>query len=488
MGLRLRVILIIAVPALLVVGAHGCLRVREAEVELLEEDRRNLALTARAVQIAVENALRDRKILDLERLLADMVKGQEVIDRIRLFDNRVTPMLVSNPLVIGEAIPALDLRRVIETGMAEGFFQKGPPSFLYYLAPLRGRAGKIEGAMEFVQLATGFDQRLRAATLDLFFRLGLVFVVIVVLTWVVLQLQVVRPLAGLTEGIQRLGAGQPGPPLPVDRRDEIGRVAEAFNEMAVRLGIAREKLLVETERAVELEQELRRAATLAVAGKLASGLAHEVGTPLNVISSRAEFLLKSLPTGDSGRRELESIIGQIDRISKIINSLLDTVRPQAPEVRPVAVGAIVDQLSVLLPHAARQRGVALTTSIADGLSPVLADSGQLQQVLINLIVNGLEATPRGGRVTMTAAAQDHGGRPGVAVSVVDTGTGIPADVVPRVFEPFFTTKPRGEGTGLGLSICRDIVKAHGGDIRVASEEGKGSVFTVWLPAADERGS
>jgi len=484
MNLRLRVILIIAIPALLVVGAHGYLRVREAEVELLEEDRRNLALTARAVQIAVENALRDRKISDLERLLADMVKGQEVIDRIRLFDYRVTPMLVSNPLVIGEAIPALDLRRVMETGMAEGFFQKGPPSFLYYLAPLRGRGGKIEGAMEFVQLATGFDQRLRAATFDLLFRLGAVLVVIVVLTWVVLQLQVVRPLAKLTEGIQRLGGGEPGPPLPVDRRDEIGRVAEAFNEMAVRLGIAREKLLAETERAVELEQEARRAATLAVAGKLASGLAHEVGTPLNVISSRAELLQKSLPVGDAGRRELESIIGQIDRISKIINSLLDTVRPQAPEVRPVAVGAVVDQLSVLLRHTARQRGVALTTSMAEGLPPVLADPGQLQQVLINLIVNGLEATPRGGRVTMSAAAQDHGGRPGVAVSVADTGAGIPADVVPRVFEPFFTTKPRGEGTGLGLSICRDIVKAHGGDLRVASEEGKGSVFTVWLRAAE----
>jgi len=85
---------------------------------------------------------------------------------------------------------------------------------------------------------------------------------------------------------------------------------------------------------------------------------------------------------------------------------------------------------------------------------------------------------------MSVGAQDRGGRPGVAVSVADTGAGVPADVLPRIFEPFFTTKPRGEGTGLGLSICRDIVKAHGGDIRVESTEGQGSVFTIWLSAAD----
>jgi signal transduction histidine kinase len=481
-GLRFRVILILTIPALLVVGIHGFLRVRQEEAQLRVEDAQDLAVTARAVQIAVENALRDRQIADVHRLLVEMVEGQDVIDRIRVFGLDMRPALVSNPLAIGEAIPAAALGRVLRTGVAERFLERGTPSYLYYVVPLRGRTQKIEGAMEIVRLATGVDRRLRAVTLDALARLGALLVVLVVVTTVALQLQVLRPLARLTEGIQRLGRGEPGAPLPVSRRDELGRVAEAFNEMSARLHTAREQLVAETERAVEMEHQLRRSATLAVAGKLASALAHEVGTPLNIILGRAEFHLKSLPAGDPSRQDLETIIGQIDRISRTINSLLDTVRPQKPDLRPMTLASVLEPLLPLLRHAARTRGITLAAStLEDGT--LLGDRGQVQQVLINLVLNALEATPAGGTVEITARPVDRGGRAGSAISVTDTGAGIADDVLPRLFEPFFTTKPRGQGTGLGLSICRDIVRTHGGEIGVErrSPGGRGATFTVWLP-------
>lgn len=486
MGLRFRLILVLMVPLVLVIGVYGLLRVRQEQADLLQENRRNMALTAKALQIAVENALRDRQISDVKRLLSEMVEDQELIDRIRLFDRALRPTLVSNPLVIGEDIPAETLRRVMETGRSEGFYQRrGKQPALFYLVPLRKRNGEIQGAMEIIQLASAVEQRVQAATWDVWLRLGVLIAVVAILTGLMLQRHVLSPLSGLMRGIQSVGQGVPGPPLPIERRDELGRVAEAFNEMAHQLEAARLRLLAETERTLDLEQQLRQAETLAVAGKLASGLAHEVGTPLNIVSGRAEFLLQSLSPGDPRRQDLLGIIGQIDRMSGIIRSLLDMVRPQKPEIRPTGLAAVLERLLPLLQHTARRRGVRLSAAVPSDLPPVLADPNQLQQVLINLLMNALEATPAGGRVGISPARGQRDGRPGVTLSVTDTGPGIPADVLPRVFEPFFTTKPAGQGTGLGLAICRDIIREHGGEILAESSPGTGTTFTVWLPGAEE---
>ncbi|HEU4369049.1 MAG TPA: ATP-binding protein [Methylomirabilota bacterium] len=482
MGLRLRVALILLIPTVLAVGAHGALRVQQQEARFLREDRQHLEVTARAILIAVENALRDRQISDARRLLVDMVEQQEVIDRIRLFDRDVRQILVSNPLAIGEAVPSAALGQVIASGRPEVFYQAGPPSYLYYLAPLRGPTGAIEGGMEIVRLATAVDERRQAATLDAAVRLGILIVVIVATTMIAMQRQVLRPIAQLTGALRRFGRDQSVVSLPVGRRDEVGEATRAFNEMAVQLDAARRGLQAETERVVELEQHLRRAATLAVAGRLASALAHEVGTPLNIVSGRAEGMLKALPPDAGARDDLQIIIGQIERITRIINSLLDTVRPHRAEPRPTAVAEVLDPLLPLLRHAARQRQVTLEAETAPGLPAMRADPSQLQQVLINLVVNALEATPAGGRVTVRAERLTRAGAAGVGIAVADTGSGISPQHLPRLFEPFFTTKPRGQGTGLGLAITREIVRAHGGDIDVQTRVGAGTTLTAWIPA------
>jgi signal transduction histidine kinase len=317
-------------------------------------------------------------------------------------------------------------------------------------------------------------------------RLGILLVVIVVLTATALQRQVVRPISRLMEGIQRLGRGEPATPLAVDRRDEIGRVADAFNTMTAQLDVARRRLLTETEHSLELEQQLRAAETLAVAGKLASALAHEVGTPLNIVSGRAEFLQMSESLDEAARRDLGIIVSQIDRISKIIRSMLDSVRPQKLEIQSTHLAEVLDRILPLLNHPARRRGVAVVVSVPADLPALLADPGQLQQVLINLVLNGLDATPAGGHIAISARPAEAGGsRRGIAIAVGDTGPGIPPELQAKIFEPFFTTKPAGQGTGLGLAICRDIVKAHGGAIGVDSVAGSGTTFTVWLPMAEE---
>jgi signal transduction histidine kinase len=135
-------------------------------------------------------------------------------------------------------------------------------------------------------------------------------------------------------------------------------------------------------------------------------------------------------------------------------------------------------------HAARRRDVALDVEARADVPALLADANQLQQVLINLLVNAIEASPPGGRVDVTATAEARDGHQGIAIRVSDSGPGVAPEMRAAVFQPFFTTKPRGQGTGLGLAICRDIVRDHAGTIEVA-DHGGGATFVVWLPAADE---
>ncbi len=485
MGLRLRLSLVLVTPLVLVVGVYGLIRVHVEQTELLDEDRRNIALAAKAVQIAVETAYRDRQIEDIRRLVSELVEGQAQIDRVRVFDATLTPIVVSNALTIGEAPPRAVLDRVLATGQPADYYEhRGKDSILFYFAPLRDRGGRVAGAMEIVHLASSIQHRSRAAMWDVWLRVGVLIGLVTLLTGLMLRRQVLRPLDHLMEGIRLLGQDQPGPPLPVGGRDELGRVAEAFNAMAENLAEARQKLVAESERALDLERQLRHSEVLSVAGRLATGLAHEVGTPLNIISGRAEFVLQALPPGDRRREDLEVMIAQIDRISGIIRTLLDMVRPAKPEIQPTSLASLLDRLLPLLRYSAGRRGVTLGAAVPHDAAGVLADHNQLQQVLINVVMNALEATPPGGRVDITTRRVPSDDEAAVEISVADTGAGIAPAALPRVFEPFFTTKPRGQGTGLGLAICRDIIREHGGTIHVESQQGAGTTVTIRLPGAE----
>lgn len=208
-----------------------------------------------------------------------------------------------------------------------------------------------------------------------------------------------------------------------------------------------------------------------------------MGTPLNIIAGRAELMLRALPQDSPLREDLDIIIAQIDRISRMIRVALDPFRQREPERAATAPASVMEELRPLLQHFAKGRGVTLAVSIPRELPQVHVDPGHLQQVLINLLTNAIEATPAGGRVEVTGARRADDGRPGVAIAVRDTGSGIPEDVLSRIFDPFFSTKPAREGAGLGLSICRDLVRSNGSEIQVASLPGEGTTFTVWLPEA-----
>jgi PAS domain S-box-containing protein len=230
---------------------------------------------------------------------------------------------------------------------------------------------------------------------------------------------------------------------------------------------------------LESERRARAAEDLASIGTLAAGLAHEVGTPMNVILGYAQMIQSSTPD-DASRERARIIRDQVQRISQIIRTLLNFARPEKRRRESVDLVEVVEETLTLLQERFRTSGIEVERRF-EPVPEIWADGEKLEQMLINLGINAADAMPEGGTLTIHLAP--HGSNE-VQVRVADTGTGIPPDSLKRIFEPFYTTKERGEGSGLGLAVVKGIVMDHGGNIEVASEVGRGTEFCAVLPAAE----
>jgi len=230
-------------------------------------------------------------------------------------------------------------------------------------------------------------------------------------------------------------------------------------------------------------EQLRHAERLNVIGKLAAGIAHELGTPLNVISTNAELVDAGQASPELVHRCCRLIIDQSQRIASIIRQLLDFGRRGGSDRQTTDLGAVVESTVRLLEPLARKRHVELEMSLPE--EPIVLEVNHLElgQVLSNLALNAVQAMPKGGRSLVELRRDQERGQPVAVLSVSDEGTGIRPEDVPRVFDPFFTTKGVGEGTGLGLAVAYGIVADHGGRVSVATEWGRGSRFDVILPLA-----
>jgi two-component system NtrC family sensor kinase len=278
------------------------------------------------------------------------------------------------------------------------------------------------------------------------------------------------PLRLLVAKVRRIGEGDLEAPLALRQSDEMGWLARELNAMCEQLGEARRRLVQEADARVRALEQLRHAERLGTLGRLAAGLAHELGTPLNVVSAQAKMIVTGESAGDEVREDAQIILDQSERMTHIIRRRLEDVRS--------VVGAA---LHVLAPLAARSGVKCVLDPGPATFAPV--DPVQIQQVVTNLVVNGVQAQPRGGEVRVRIV-QEREPDESVCIRVEDQGEGMTADVLERAFEPFFTTKDVGQGSGLGLSVAHGIVEEHGGHIGVDSTPGRGSVFSVYLPAGE----
>ena len=300
-----------------------------------------------------------------------------------------------------------------------------------------------------------------------------------------------RPMRELRNHARAVAAGNLDARLTLRQHDEMGELAAELNGMSGQLAEARDRLAAETDARISTLEQLRHTDRLTTVGRLAAGIAHELGTPLNVIAGRAG---KIVSFGGPGAEYAAIIAEQAARMTAIIRQLLDFSRRQGPRLAVVNLRALAARTLDMLGTLAQKQRVNVELRGGEDVPLARVDQNQVEQALANVVLNGIQAMPSGGRLAVEIG-HAHGHAPDapdgqvsdyLRITVEDQGEGIAPDVLPHIFEPFFTTKGVGEGTGLGLSVSHGILREHGGWIAVESEVGRGSRFSLYLPAAEGR--
>jgi two-component system NtrC family sensor kinase len=358
----------------------------------------------------------------------------------------------------------------------------------------------VLGVLDIVYSLDKVDQRVRNSTLGIA-GVSLAFVAIASLSvgFFVHRL-VYLPLRDLESGALRLSTGNLDQEIPVRSGDEFGKLASSFNGMTDALRHSRAELRdwghTLEQKVEERTQELRRAQAetvrgekLASVGLLASGVAHELNNPLTGILTFSHLLRRKMPDKSADAEDMDLVIRETKRCAVIIKRLLDFAREKAPEKKFNDINQIIEDTARIVEQPAHLRNITISLDLDRTLPPIWIDADQIKQVVMNMLVNAQHAVEEKGTITVHSCrtrdprAPATEAAPMVAISIVDTGCGIPPENLRRIFDPFFTSKDVGKGTGLGLSVSHGIVEAHGGLIEVESKVGEGSTFRILLPLA-----
>jgi two-component system NtrC family sensor kinase len=317
------------------------------------------------------------------------------------------------------------------------------------------------------------------------------------LSWFFVWRVVAVPIKALERGTERLAAGDLGYQIDVQSKDEIGELADSFNTMSRQLRAEHSENLAWTrtleERVEQKTRELKRAhehalqtEKMASIGKMAAVLAHEINNPLSGILTYAKLLRKWVDRDDPSHSRRQEICDSLDLIANesrrcgdLVKNLLTFSRTTTMNLQPTSLNQVVDRSLRLVQHQLDLAGVHVQLQLDPDLPRAHCDASQIEQVLLALIVNALDAMPQGGNLWITTSFSHEPDE--IRILVRDDGTGIPPEILSRIFEPFLTTKETGRGVGLGLAISRSILERHNGSIVVQSELGRGTTFTVTLP-------
>jgi len=381
---------------------------------------------------------------------------------------------------------------------------------------------KILGVLDTNLSLAKADVQLAESSRRMIAYTGCALLLIAVLSWFFVWRVVGRPVKALERGTERLAAGDLGYQIEVHSNDEIGQLAASFNGMSRQLQAEHNENLAWTrtleDRVAQKTRELKRAhehalqtEKMASIGKMAAVLAHEINNPLSGILTYAKLLRKWIDRQENERKEsgrqandsqkneceetaradsartrhreicdsLDLIASESRRCGDLVKNLLTFSRTTPMNLQPTNLNQVIDRSLRLVQHQLDLASIHVQLQLDPDLPPVLCDPAQIEQVLLALIVNALDALPQDGNLWLTTGFQREPNT--VRIVVRDNGFGIPAEILPRIFEPFLTTKEAGHGVGLGLAISQSILERHSGSIEVQSEPGCGTTFTVTLP-------
>jgi two-component system NtrC family sensor kinase len=286
--------------------------------------------------------------------------------------------------------------------------------------------------------------------------------------------RITMPIQRLISASRQVGDGNLAPDIGPFEKGEIGLLQNTFKEMVAAMG----------RRHADSEARILQSQKQASVGRLAAGVAHEINNPLTGVLTYTHMLLRRKDITPDMRADLQIVAEATERVRKIVKGLLDFSRQTKLDPEPTDINRLAAASIALIENQALMKGVAIKFFAGERLPELTLDRSQIQSVIINMVINALDATGPGGAIRVFTAAGTTGhpsGGKGVEITIADTGAGIAPEHLDKLFEPFFTTKPVGQGTGLGLAVSLGIVQHHGGHIRVQSEVGKGTRFFIWLP-------
>jgi signal transduction histidine kinase len=485
MKLSARLILLLTFSVSVVMAVASLITLRQRESALLDAARDEARVHAVTLQIALEEDYLTGRSLDAQRLINRLRENTGVYSA-ALFDATGEIVAISNTLAPEEFRYLNEAREVMASGKGVEIIRSiSGDDYFSMIRPLQVQGRRV-GAIEIVQSISFVKADIARARLYVMITTLLLFGAILLVVAAVTRYSLARPIHELLDAALALGRGDLNYRAPVPSGGgELASLAREFNRMADRLAEQRQSTLREAEERLALERKLRHNEQLAAVGRLAAGVAHEMGAPLQVIDGRAKQLLNHPDAQiETRQRNLIIIRNQADRIARIVRQLLNLSRPHKLHFRKVELTPLVEDVVELIETQAESAGVEIEVRRHDAV--IEADPELIQQVLLNVFRNGIQAMPQGGRLRVECLKDvaEKGGRSFAALRVSDTGVGIAPDCLPYLFDPFFTTKEVGQGTGLGLPISSRIVEEHDGWIEVANRAEGGAVFTVYLPQAD----
>ena len=498
--MRLGTKLIVGLVSTLVIImlGHGYLSLQQDRENMTREMRVGMLGLARTVRVALQHAYGDESNLRASQSLIDGIGRPGNIHGLVIYDRTGKRAAISVSLIDRGGVPNLDPVPVLNIDPAptladgqsrEGYIEHPAHPVYFRIEPIVNSQNHLAGAVVVGRRGLGLPDVLESRRDRILVTTGTLIVVMSLSILMIVRRNISRPIERLIEHIRNVGIGPWDRRVPVEGNNEITLLAREFNQMCERLQDLYASLAREKQDRVGLERNLRQSEKLASVGQLAAGLAHEIGTPLNIIGGRADFLLRRPRNATEISDNLQIIRSQIDRITGIVRQLLEFSRRREPAIRAVEVKPLIEKISHLLEHQIAERKASVDCQIPPDLPCIAGDPDQLQQVFLNLFLNALHALPPAGQIRIRAQLVENGpvsvpvnGAPGgLQIEFEDNGSGIPAHQIGQVFDPFFTTKDVGEGTGLGLSVTYGIIKDHGGEIRVDSQVGQFTRFTIFLP-------
>ena len=470
--------------------------------------------------------------------LVEMYAADERLKAVSIVNRDFIIVAHSRREMIGRGLDTRQLRRAILGG--ESFYElKAEKGILFdnyrdliVFSPL-SIGGKVVGGLRVnLSLADVMASILKSQRLVVLFII-IDSLVLIIFGSLLLSRVIVTPIKNLVNITGRIRDGHFDQNIDVTTKNEIGQLMQAFNQMAEKLGENKRRLedhihSIETtnKRLKRAQEELLISEKLASIGRLAAGVAHEVGNPLGAILGYTKILQEGMDSRDEELSYLRRIEKEIDRINHIVRGLLDFSRPTKFEIQELNVNTTIENTISLLSHQKLFKQIETKLDLEENLPPIKADESQFQQVLINLFLNAADAMPHGGTLSVrTEETEVRGNMEGeletifprrrksdpeksdyshlrkfkslpliydkysegdrlVRINISDTGCGIKKGDLQKIFDPFFTTKPPDKGTGLGLSISMRIIEFFNGEIKVESQVGRGSTFTILLPSLE----